>query len=160
MRSRANHPTRYGSCWVLEDIMSYPTYNPDWHKLNNGGILFKILVSEFEHITKTGGMFVYMISFSQPGFMVSKVQWNTAVSDRKDGYTRRSFSTWSLLPSLFWTILSCIWNHYLNRWFVYCHPVFRYDVAEQISTDTNKSASNWSAFWPTSSTRWQCGSIN
>jgi hypothetical protein len=74
MPSRANLPTWYSSCWVPRDIMSNPFYDLYRHELNNGEILSKILLYEFEHITKKCMMCVTMISFSQLGFMGSKVQ--------------------------------------------------------------------------------------
>jgi hypothetical protein len=54
--------------------MSNPFYDLYCHELNKGDLLSKILLYEFEHITKKGGMCVTMISFSQLGFMGSKVQ--------------------------------------------------------------------------------------
>jgi len=55
--------------------MSNPFYDLYCHELNKGGLLSKILLLyEFEHITKKGGMCVTTISFSQLGFMGSKVQ--------------------------------------------------------------------------------------
>jgi len=74
MPSRANLPTGYSSCWVPGDIMSNPFYDLHCHELNKGELLSKILLYEFEHITKIGGMCVTIISVSQPGFMGSKVQ--------------------------------------------------------------------------------------
>jgi hypothetical protein len=44
------------------------------YELNKGELLSKILLYELEHITKKGGKFVTMISFSQPGFMGSKAK--------------------------------------------------------------------------------------
>jgi len=54
--------------------MSYPIYDLYSHELNKGELLSMILVYEFEHTTKKDRMCVIMISFSQPGFMGSKVQ--------------------------------------------------------------------------------------
>jgi len=59
--------------------MSYPFYDFYSHDLNKGEHLSMILVYQFEDITKKGMMYVIMISFSQLGFMGSKVQWNTTV---------------------------------------------------------------------------------
>jgi len=74
MPSRANLPTRYSSCWVPGDIMSNPVYDLYCHELNKGELLSNILLYEFEHITKKGGMCVAMIAFSRLGFMGSNVQ--------------------------------------------------------------------------------------
>ena len=68
MPSRANLATGYCSCSVPGDIMLYSFYDLYSHELNKGELLSLLLVSEFEHITKKGGMYVIMISFSQPGF--------------------------------------------------------------------------------------------
>jgi len=54
--------------------MSYPFYDLYSYELNKGELLSKILVYEVEHTTKNGGKCVIMISFSQPGFMRSKVE--------------------------------------------------------------------------------------
>jgi len=54
--------------------MSYPIYDLYSHELNKCELLSKILLYEFEHITKKGGKCVIMISFSQPGFMGSKAK--------------------------------------------------------------------------------------
>jgi len=74
MPSRANLPTEDGPCWVSGEIKSYPCCDHYCHEPNKGELLFKILVYEFEHMTKNGRMCVIMISFSQPGFMGAKVQ--------------------------------------------------------------------------------------
>ena len=66
--------------------MSYPFYDHYSYDLNKGELLSKILLYELERITKNGGKCVTMISFSQPGFMGSKVKWNTTVGDNEDGY--------------------------------------------------------------------------
>jgi len=62
--------------------MSYPFYDLYNHVPETGELLSKILANKFEHITKKGGMYVIIVSFSQPGFMGSKVQWNTTVPDK------------------------------------------------------------------------------
>jgi len=54
--------------------MSYLFYDLYSHEPNNGELLSKILVYEFEHITKKGRMCVIMISFSQLGIIGLKVQ--------------------------------------------------------------------------------------
>jgi len=54
--------------------MSYPFYDLYSHEPNNGEFPSKILVYEFEHLTKKGRMCVIMNSFSQPGFMGSKLR--------------------------------------------------------------------------------------
>jgi len=54
--------------------MLYPFYDHYSHELNKSELLPKILVYEFEHITKKGRMCKIMFSFSQPGFMGSEVQ--------------------------------------------------------------------------------------
>ena len=74
MLSPANLATEYSYCWFSGDIMSYPFYDLYSHEPNEGGLLSKILVYEFEHIIKKGMMCVIMMSFSQPGFMGSKVR--------------------------------------------------------------------------------------
>jgi len=48
-----------------------------------------ILVYGFEHITKKGGMCVFKVSFSQPGwFHQSEVEWNTTDRDNRMGYKK------------------------------------------------------------------------
>jgi len=74
MPSHANLSTGYSSCCFSGDIMSYPFYDLYSYELNKGELLSKILVYEFKHITKNGRMCVIMISFSQLGFMESKVE--------------------------------------------------------------------------------------
>jgi len=53
--------------------MSNPLFELYCDEPNNGELLSQILVYEFEHITQIGGMCVTIISFSQPGFIGSKV---------------------------------------------------------------------------------------
>jgi hypothetical protein len=74
MPSHANLPTGYSSCWVAGDIMAYPFYDLHSHEPNTSELLSKILVYDFEYITKKGRMFVIMTSSSQLGLMGSKVQ--------------------------------------------------------------------------------------
>jgi len=159
MPSRTNFPTRYSSCWLPRDIMLYPLYNLYNHEQNKGELLSKNLVYEFEHITKKGRICVIMISFLQGGFMGSKVQWNTTVHDKEDGYKRSSFRLRSLLPPNFSTILCFIPNHQLNWYYVYHHLLFTYYVDKRISTEYNQYGSNGWAFWLTTTPRGQCGSI-
>jgi len=52
MPSHANIPTGYSSCCFPGDIMWYPFYDLYSHEPNKGELLSKILVYEFEHITK------------------------------------------------------------------------------------------------------------
>jgi len=94
--------------------MSYPFYEIYSPEPKKGEILSKIVVYEFEHRTKKGRMCVIVNSFSQLGFMGSKVQWHTLVHNKEDGYKRPSFRRRSLLPPLFSLILRFIWNHQLN----------------------------------------------
>ena len=54
--------------------MSYSIYDLYSHELNKGEHLCKIVLYEFEHLTKKGGKCVIMISFSELGFMGSKVK--------------------------------------------------------------------------------------
>jgi len=54
--------------------MLYPIYDLYSHELNTDELLSKILLYELEHITKKDGKCVIMISFSQLGFMGSKVK--------------------------------------------------------------------------------------
>jgi len=54
--------------------MLNPFYDLYSHELNQGELVSKILVYEFEHITKKGGMCVTMISFSPVIMMVSKAK--------------------------------------------------------------------------------------
>jgi hypothetical protein len=53
MPSDANHPTGYSSGCFPADIMSYPFYDLYSYEPNKGELLSKILIYEFEHITKT-----------------------------------------------------------------------------------------------------------
>jgi len=108
MPSRANLLTGYNSCWFPGDIVSYPFNDLYSHEPNRGELLSMIVVYEFEHITKTGRICVFMISFSQPGFLGSKVQWNTTVRDKYDGYIRPSFRRRSLQQSILATIVHFI----------------------------------------------------
>jgi hypothetical protein len=50
-------------------------------------------------------MFVTVISFSQPGFIELKMQWNTTICDKEAEYKWPSFCQRLLLPSTFSTIL-------------------------------------------------------
>jgi hypothetical protein len=52
--------------------MTYPFDNHYSHELNKGELLSKIILYQFEHITKKDGKCVIMICLSQPGFMQSK----------------------------------------------------------------------------------------
>jgi hypothetical protein len=54
--------------------MSYPFNDYYSHGLKNGELLSKIVVYEFDHITKKDSRCMMMISFSQPGLMGSMVQ--------------------------------------------------------------------------------------
>ena len=54
--------------------MLNPFYDLYCHKPNKGELLSKILLYEFEHISKTRRLYVTMLCFSQLGFMGSKVQ--------------------------------------------------------------------------------------
>jgi len=54
--------------------MSNPFYDLYYHGPSKAELLSMIPLYEFKHITKKGGMHVTMISFSQLGFMGSKVQ--------------------------------------------------------------------------------------
>ena len=54
--------------------MSNPFYALYCHEMNKGELLSKILLYEFEHVTKKGWICVTTISFSQPGVMRSKMQ--------------------------------------------------------------------------------------
>ena len=54
-----------------------------------GEHLLNILVCEFEHITKKGGMCVIKVSFSPPvWFHGSKVEWNTTDCEYRMGYKK------------------------------------------------------------------------
>jgi hypothetical protein len=61
--------------------VSYHFYDLYSDELNKGKVLTKFLIYEFYNITKKGWMCVIMISFSQLGFMTSKVQLITTVHD-------------------------------------------------------------------------------
>jgi len=108
MPSHANFTTESSSWWFPVDIMSYPFHDLYSHEPNKGERLFKILVYEFMLITKKGRMCVIMMSFSQLGLIGSKVQWNTTVCDKQDGYERPPFCRRSLLPSIFSSIFHFI----------------------------------------------------
>jgi len=54
--------------------MPYPFYDLYSLELKKGELLSKILLYEWEHITKKGGKCEIMISFSQPGFLGSKAK--------------------------------------------------------------------------------------
>ena len=54
--------------------MSNPFYDLYSYELNKRELLPKFLVYTVERIAKKGRMCVIMISFSQPGFMGSRVQ--------------------------------------------------------------------------------------
>jgi len=70
----ANLPTGYSSCLDPGDIMLYHFYDLYSHELNKGELLSKILLYQFENLTKKGGMWVSMIACSQPGLMGSKAE--------------------------------------------------------------------------------------
>jgi hypothetical protein len=74
MPRHANLPTRYSCSWFPGDIISDPFYDLTSHETNSGELESQILEYEFEHIKKKVWMYVIMISFSQPGFMGSKMQ--------------------------------------------------------------------------------------
>jgi len=63
MRSHANLPTGYSSCYFVGDIMSDPFYDLYSHEPNKREVLSKILVYELEHITKKGRMCVLWFLF-------------------------------------------------------------------------------------------------
>jgi len=54
MTSHANLPTGYSFCCLPGDIMSYPFYDLYSYEPNKGELVSKILVYEFEHLTKKG----------------------------------------------------------------------------------------------------------
>jgi len=139
--------------------MSYPFYDLYSREQNKGEILSKFLVYEVEHITNKGRMCAILISFSQLGFMGSKMQWKTTVCDKYDEYKRTSFRRRSLQPSIFLTILLFIRNRQSNWYFVYHHLLLTYNVDVRISTEHNQYGSNWWAVWLTTPPRGQCGSI-
>lgn len=53
-----NHDTGYSSCSVLERSYHIPFTTNKVIEPHEGKHLFNILLNAFEHITKTGGMFV------------------------------------------------------------------------------------------------------
>ena len=63
--SRANLHTGCSSCWVLEITYHIPSMTVKVMRAHEGEHLCNILVYEFEHITKKGGMYVNEVSFSQ-----------------------------------------------------------------------------------------------
>jgi len=73
--SHANLHTGYRSCWVLEISYHIPSMTVKVMGAHEDEHLSNILVYEFEHITKKGGMCVKNVSSSQgPGwFHRSKV---------------------------------------------------------------------------------------
>jgi hypothetical protein len=113
MPSHADLPTGNSSCWVPREIMSNPFYDLYCHEPNKGEFLAKLLVYEFKHITKTGVMYVAIISFSQPGFMDQRCS-ETPQSLTKTMDIRGLHSAKSQLPSIFSTILYLIRNHQLH----------------------------------------------
>jgi len=62
--SHANLHTGYSSCWVLEISYHIPSTTVKVMGAYEGEHLPNILVYEFKHITKKGGMCVIMVSFS------------------------------------------------------------------------------------------------
>ena len=72
--SCGNLPTGYSSCQVPGDIMSYPFYDLYSHELKKDEVRSKILLYEFEGITKKGKKSVNMISSSQQDFMGLKAK--------------------------------------------------------------------------------------
>jgi len=159
MPSRANHPNRYSYFWFPGDGISYPFHDIYSHELNKDETVSMILVYEFEHITRKGRMCLNMISFSQPGFMGSKMKWNTTVHDKENGYKRPSFRRSLLLPLLFSTIHRFIRNRQLNRLFVHHLLLFTYSDNPQLGTDDNQYGSTGWAVWLKTTPRGQCGSI-
>jgi len=75
MPSHANLPTGYSSCCFPRDIMSYPFYDLYSYEQNKGELLSKILVYEFEHITKKGRTCVLCFLF------LSRVSWDQRWSE-------------------------------------------------------------------------------
>ena len=68
MPGHAHRQTGYCFCRFAGNIMSNPFCDRYSHEPNKGELLSKLLVYEFEHITKKGRMCVRMISFSQLSF--------------------------------------------------------------------------------------------
>jgi len=159
MRSHANLPTGYSSCWVPGDIMSNPFYDLHCHKPNKGELLSKFLLYEFEHITKKGGMCVTMITFSQPGFMDQRCseipQSVTKKMDIRGLHFAEchSYLQYSQLYSASFEITN--WIDYLITIII----LFTYDVDERISAADNQYGPTGWAVWLTTMPRWQCGSI-
>jgi len=54
--------------------MLNPFYDFYCHEPNTGELVSRMLVFEYEYITRTGAIFVIMISLSLPGSMGSKMQ--------------------------------------------------------------------------------------
>ena len=74
MPNHATLSTGYSSCWIPGDSRVNPIYGLHSGEPNRGALLSKLLTDKFERIKMNGGMWVIMISFSQPGFMESEGQ--------------------------------------------------------------------------------------
>ena len=83
MPSHANFPAGYSSCSFPGDIMSYPFYDLYSYEENTGELLFKILVYEFKHITKTGRTCVLRFLF------LSRVSWDQRWSETPQFVTNK-----------------------------------------------------------------------
>jgi hypothetical protein len=68
--------------------MSNPDYDFYCYEPTKGELLSQSLQHEFKHIPKKCGMCGTIISFSQPGFIRSKVTSITTVRYKADGYRR------------------------------------------------------------------------
>jgi hypothetical protein len=133
--------------------MSNPFYDLCCHRPNKGELLSKILLYEFENITKKGKMFVTMISFSQPGIMDQRC------SERLQSVTRKMDITglhsaeghcslqYSQLYSTSSEIADSI-DHLIT-----IIILFTDDVNEQTSAEDNEYGSTGWAVWLTKTRR-------
>jgi len=114
-----------------------------------GEHLSNILVYEFEHITKKGGMCVIEVSFSQgPGwFHGSKVYSNTTDGDNRIGYKKpfiplKVTATCNILNH---TPIDSISN--LASIVIYHYHCLTDHVNERISTEDSEYGSTWWPIW-------------
>ena len=129
--------------------MSNPFYDLYCHEPNKGELLSKILLYEFEHITKKGGMCVTMVSLSQLGFMYQRCseipQSVTMKMDIRGLYSAESHSylPYAQLYSASFEITN--WIDYLITVII----AFTYNVDERISAQDNQYGSSRWAVWLT-----------
>ena len=105
--SHANLHTGYSSCSILEISYHIPLTTVKVMEQHEDEYLSNILVLEFEHITKKGGMCVIKVSFSEAwvGLMDQRCCETPQLVTTEWDIRSPSFCGRSLLPAIYSTIL-------------------------------------------------------